>query len=698
MKWPIHKLGGLCLICGFILSVSLNAASSEWEILSPKPQAQVKSGELFVALRYKGTLPHEQLRVRIHLDKTDLTQHIKRTGNQVSMLYLDPIKKGMNQLSVHAETISGDSIAPIQWTFMCGTIQESERPDRLDIVASQKSEMRFDLTGRLHVNSLSESVTGGGAFLRQESPYTRTLDLSVEARIHRIRIPVRVFRTSDEETGYQPRNRFTVGIETPFFELSFGDGNPVYHPLIVSGIRVRGIHAVIHLGPVHAYLTQGTVRRGIEGFSSRYNPLDGLPPSVMNPDSTIVTPGTYRRRLTGIRLAFGHSEKVLFGLTALKSTDDSTSIRFGSRPGQNAALGSDLRATFYHGKLHFHAGAAFSVTTLDISGGPASKKDLDSLFQTDLPFDPADYENIIILNTSTVPATIKGLSSLAWYLESRARICGHVLNAAYRTTGASYGSFGVPYLVNDRREMNLSDRFRIAHSKLSFSLKLRLRHDNLADHLLARKTTRSFSMDGSYHPSRNWPRFQLGCRFMLRNTDQDSLKSGHIHDALNTLSFGMNYSLRLLNIRHLLNLYCMWNQREDKNMRTRGYTYSTLTVSVHETFPFPGTLLLQYTSLNMESCGLGMIQSRHLFSSCLQYRMNQGRLVLALKTRSALQEKTSYAAAAVRHGFEISGECLTYHSMHFSIRAGYAYYDETDAIHDYREKYIMAGYHLDLGN
>ena len=55
-----------------------------------------------------------------------------------------------------------------------------------------------------------------------------------------------------------------------------------------------------------------------------------------------------------------------------------------------------------------------SLTTQDISTGPLTRAQVDSVFgDVDLPFDPSDYRRILILNASTFPLRPHELSSLA---------------------------------------------------------------------------------------------------------------------------------------------------------------------------------------------------------------------------------------------------------------------------------------------
>ena len=243
----------------------------------------------------------------------------------------------------------------------------------------------------------------------------------------------------------------------------------------------------------------GIVQRGVQG--ARVS--EGF---SIDPFSSL--PGSYRRTLAAFKLDFGSPRSVQFSINGLKAKDDTSAVNIGQEPLENLVAGSDLKVSLLRDRLQFESGAAMSITTEDISRGASDKSEIDSLFSTDIPIDPSDFDWLITLNPTTVPLRLDKLSSLAWYASSRASSFGHVLSAEYRSVGSTFFSAGNPYLQSNRNTIRISDRFR--HRDGLISGILRYQHYGTPDAsspfgILVSSDLVSGQMNLS--PGGDWPRF-----------------------------------------------------------------------------------------------------------------------------------------------------------------------------------------------
>ncbi len=121
--------------------------------------------------------------------------------------------------------------------------------------------------------------------------------------------------------------------------------------------------------------------------------------------SSILRPGTFGRDLFAVRPSFGRGERFQLGITALHVRDDVGSISnlrtnpdangstqsVNRLPKDNLALGTDMTLRFLSGRLLLQYENAISLLANDISGGPLSRRQIDSLL-VELNEDPLDID------------------------------------------------------------------------------------------------------------------------------------------------------------------------------------------------------------------------------------------------------------------------------------------------------------------
>ena len=165
-----------------------------------------------------------------------------------------------------------------------------------------------------------------------------------------------------------------------------------------------------------------------------------------------------------------------------------------------------------------------SLITEDIEPGPLSKTHIDTTFDVDIPFDPKDFEDILIINESTTPLDPSDFTSLAYNVTAKFRYFNNLLRIGYKSIGSEYNSLGNTYLRNDIRGWFASDRMRLFRNKVYLTLGLELYEDNFSEKDGNPKTDlTTYNAALSYYPGAYLPRISLNFKNYLRDNGVDEL-------------------------------------------------------------------------------------------------------------------------------------------------------------------------------
>ncbi len=188
------------------------------------------------------------------------------------------------------------------------------------------------------------------------------------------------------------------------------------------------------------------------------------------------------------------------------------------------------------------------------------------------------------------------LTSLAWFVGSRASSFGHVLSAEYRSIGSTFFSAGNPYLQSNRNTISVSDRFR--HLNGVFSGVLRFQHYGTPDdNSLLGVSVQSNLISSQFNvaPGSKWPRLSLGYRVQQRQRDSNDPLFLNSDSRLTTMSLGAMYRLKTGDITHGINVFGSRSLRTDElNSSTQNSSYA-ISAGVNEKLPWPVILNLQTT-------------------------------------------------------------------------------------------------------
>ena len=490
-------------------------------VISPEPGEQVKYDEVVIAAGFDGgEVGVDSASIRIALDGKNLTSRAT-ISEYVVTLSPKRLAPGSHRVIVVARDKNGKALKPLKWTFVVEGLLEPQ-------AITQKS-----YSGRVYSDYRQDKIKGS-----TRDAFTFGGELS--GRAGGYEYSSRVYATSLESSRLQPINRFSFSARNRFLDIGLGDVYPYYHDLVLWGRRVRGIAATLNLWQVQLQFTTGQTKRTITPvYDSSVTP------------ATVVAPGDYGQSLTSLRLGLGKPGRSQFGIILLKVTDK-TSLdnvtasgeKAISTPRGNLVAGFDFVVSLDSRRFEWRASTAFSLTTNDIGRGPDSKAKIDSLFGVNLPFDPASFENWLILNSTTTPLDPTKLSSLAWQSSLRLNYFRNSIQITAKKFGNEYISQGFSGLRNNLQGFSITDRINLKDNRLF----LNLGYDDFTDNF--RKADgnpkierRTLNAGVSWYPAPHLPTVNFTVRNYLRKNDVTAA-SGSLDLRENNLSRDVNMNVQ----------------------------------------------------------------------------------------------------------------------------------------------------------
>jgi hypothetical protein len=578
-------------------------------VLSPEPGEILSPNDVFVAVSFLD--PAAQLdpaSVAVRVGGVDVTAEAEVRGGVVTWRPRQPLQSGPQRVVVTASTRGGAQVEPATWAFNVSALAPGAGVPSTAAQASAADVPGAHLRGTLVLEGASQSVSGAGAPLRRGEEFLPLMWLNAGGVIDGAwRYAARVHVSGYESSTLQPVNRFRFDVRGPFVNLSAGDVTPVYHELILAGRRVRGFQGELWGGPFRVGVVTGQTRRAIRG--------------VLEPtDRTLVARfGTFGQNLFAVRPAIGSGRTFQLGLTAMRVRDDVGSVAdlrtdplteggatrsANPSPKDNFVTGLDLTLRLAGGRLLLQYDNAISLLANDISGGPLSEAQLDSVLAAggyeSLGVDPSSFETFFIMNASMIPLDPRGLSNVAQQARASVRAGSHLLMAEWRSVGGSYHTLGYQALLRDRAGFRLRDSFTAVNDALVMTLGLERDEDNLDDLKPATTTSSTVFATANWQESPNSLALYGTVRLGTRSNDLARGRDGALDEQTMTLSAGTSIPLGVFSeYRTRLSLNASMVNRDDPVNPLSGSEDLYLLGGLHaETVDqeTQGSLLLGYNS------------------------------------------------------------------------------------------------------
>jgi hypothetical protein len=414
------------------------------------------------------------------------------------------------------------------------------------------------------------------------------------------RINGSTFLTSDERPDRQAQNRYFVGVESPLFRVGFGDAYPSFPNLVLSGKRVRGLVSALRLDWFNLDLALGKTTRSIEGSLIQVIGMDSLaqeqqrdPNSAYAPinDSTWgkYTYGTFSRDLFAIRPSFGSGEYWQFGLTWLKSKDETGSIKYGTRPQENFVLGTDFVARFDEKRLELSGQGAFSAFNSDISSGNFTDAHIDSVYENEaakIKHARDILENVITVNDNLRPLRLGTLATAAFDVALSLNYFDNTLKLIYLFRGSDYNSFGQTFLRKDIRGINITDRVRLVQNRVLATAGVEFLKDNTAKSKIATTSFANLNFAVSYFPGVEYPNTTVGFTHYTSKNYLDRDSPYAIDDATNRFFVQSTYDFGLSG-RHTASFNLSTSNRDDNSLRQYNVDNVTLAFGLNTKYSVP---------------------------------------------------------------------------------------------------------------
>ncbi len=491
--------------------ISVGRSESEKDILiiSPDRDQRLTVDNLMIAASMLfAPKSVDRKKTRLYFDGLDVTGDAVVSGQVIvysPSKFPMPITGGIHTAKVVLYDSSGSRAASLEWSFYI-------------IAPGEKQGSGFSYQGSGKIELRNETISGVSTW------YNRG-DLNLNGTALGMNMGANVHVTSEEKSYRQPQDRFGIYASTSWLSLRLGDSYPAFSPLIMNGLRVRGVSGMLSLGFFNLQAAYGQTVRGINGQyldTVVVAPGSGLQLTGANyirlDDSTFigVNYGTYSRNLLAVRPSFNFGSHASVGFTFLKSSDVLSSVNFGSDPNQNVVLGSDFSMNFDNRRINFLAEGAMSMLNQNTAVGSRSAAFIDSVSQSNtgtqinniVPL--TTLSQLITINEYLVPLDPTKLSSLAWDVGLSLNYFNTFAKVGYVYRGPDYASFGQPFIRTDIRGLDFFLRPRLFSNQVLLSISYENLFDNLQHQKVATTNFVNSNVAVSYFPIASLPGLTLG--------------------------------------------------------------------------------------------------------------------------------------------------------------------------------------------
>jgi hypothetical protein len=495
--------------------------------LAPDADFSDNDADFFVAISYfeLGDQLNTQS-IRFMFNGKDVTDKITISSNMIVYKPRD-IRAGRQEYQITATLKDGSTISSPKWssTFVKKTF-----------------DLPLDMYGRatLNLNSYNQSADAG-----DENDFNSNLNFTLGGRQNWLRFYTRLYLSSEEDEKEQPVNRYTLKLDVPHFEFIAGDHTPSYGTFTTSGRNVRGIHANLRFKYFSLLTSFGDSRRAVSG-TVETDEITG---------ETEYMGGSFKRSSTNIRTEAGNPNSFLWGFTIAKSKDDIDSLdeedylNLSSveqeptvTPKDNIILSTDARLSLFRQRVTWGAEAALSLYNSNIIGGAISLDSLEAKLdqEIDLPFDPADLEDLFVINEFIEPIE-PGTANLAYRTYMRMYFLKNLLNVSYSAIGTSYNALSANYLQKDSQVISVYDNLNLLNNRLVLTGGITVTSDNVYDTKEFTSTNTNYFVQLLARPN-NLPYFNLG--YNANTADNDASEDEQQKEiATNTITVGSGYTV-----------------------------------------------------------------------------------------------------------------------------------------------------------
>jgi hypothetical protein len=541
-------------------------------IISPEEDESIFTDELVITVSFaEFSSVIDKERIKMYLNTWDISRYLEIYDEFITFVPKQ-VPAGTHNLHLELYDRSGNLIAQQTWKFNAfqRTIRRSSR-DALKTNGQFYAETRqekFDVAG------YNENYSYAG--------------LNLYAVNKRWELGAKLFISNREKSNRQPINRYTGFTQINFwgnryFRITGGDAYPQMNPIMVRNILLRGMYGQLFLGFFNLDLAFGNVQRGVS--SSPIFDNTGVPI-----DSTV---SAFRREMLAIRASFGSRKVFQFGLLAVKTKDDTGSVKIQTNsPTENLAVGTDIFLASPRQEVVLEGTFSVSLYNANITSGTIPYDSLQKLASGSWDDDTRSYydftSKFITINEFFVPKP-----NIAFDGRIRVRKYDNTFTIGYTYVEDDYRSLGQPFYLRDQRGFAISDAQRLFQNQLYLSAGFRQFKNNLANNKPDTTTNSYLYFNLSYFPIGNLPGISVGLNSVSRSNDLRFPKANNpvipIDNRTTTVNFSTHYTFLTGNFDHRLSFNLVnYNFSDNIDNSTLGNNISnSITVNLRSKYSIP---------------------------------------------------------------------------------------------------------------
>jgi len=552
------------LFCGVLLG------QSGVLIMSPEPGSQVTGDNVLIAASLFGVSNINPSTITLLLDGEDITDQAYVDADMVSCL-LDKIGPGVHEVNL---TLGGMA-TPKKWSFTAmlkdpsvnysGRIRSSSSMDQIDDQTLNISKLMVDFKG---------SAYEWFSFRTNLKMTTQENELYQPRNVYGFSLGVKDYVTLNLGDANPRLSHFTMNgkrirgldaqVKYAWFNLRFVQGE--INRAVQGDLAKAYSYTIDNDDFGEKYLSLNR-----SGYTFKQNVLSGrlalgrgekfqwgLNFMKARDDTNSVT-----QILTNAEIVYspdatgsvsGLDSGVVYTISEL-----GTKAHFlegknwaGDGPKDNLVVGTDLGISLFNKRLRLDSELAFSLTNTNIWGGPLTLAALDTLMDDSLDNklssfdlssfpDPADYEKILIINPNMAPlvpidinafgdnATVDlmdavlSMPSLAYRGRAITNFYGNYLALEYSQVGPRFNSLANPYLVKNKREWSISDKFKLLQNRLMLTLGYKHQDDDILTIVENIKSQNTLSLGVNALPGPGLPTLNFTYRSIGRDNGTTEL-------------------------------------------------------------------------------------------------------------------------------------------------------------------------------
>lgn len=500
-------------------------SSNPFVIISPDNLNNIEPNQNIVISFFNDKDIIDTNTIRVILDNIDISHRVDIYDG--IFVFFVPKSDNRRTLQINAKTIDGENISSPNWAFQNRTI----------VPQFMRS---FDMFGNITLINNTNNFSFNDQNTENITNNDQTAIFNMSFLYKKIAIKNYLYISSLEDKNNQKLNKYYLGFLSQYFDLHLGDYSPNYSEFTVNNRSVYGVSTALKTNSFSFYATHGELLRKI--------------------DLNEKTQANFKRENTSAKIMFGNTTSSSFSLNIAKNKDilgsldesiyyDADQDIHTIQAKDNIIVGTDFSISMLNRRLNFFGEAAMSMYNSNINTGVISKDSLENYIDSSIPFDPENFENLIVINKNIEPFQA-GLNNSALKIGMRANFLRNNLNISFSQIGPAFYSLSSSGIIQDKRYIRASDHFIISNS-LFLSAGIELSQDNTVDQKDFTISTQTIFFAFNYQPV-NLPYFSFNFNQSANKDNQkfddDTSVYNYKTDFQNQyMSFSTGYSTNKLN-------------------------------------------------------------------------------------------------------------------------------------------------------